>query len=181
MNKPTEVKISIFNRFTWWLKDLFAPKPPSGLIEHAKRELLLAGYPALDEYTEHLEKMTDPDICIQENVFELLQVLADQGHSGSSAPYCIDLFAKLARYELLTPLTGEDDEWIDRTEENGEPLWQNKRCSHVFKDGKHFTAYDSQGIIFREPDGACYTSAESRVLITFPYTPVTKYVDVKEW
>ena len=110
---------------------------------------------------------------MQENVIELLRVFAKQGHSGFSAPYCIETFRKLALFEPLVPLRGIDDEW----NECCSGMWQNNRCSHVFKelDGR---AYDIQGRIFREPNGSCYTNRESRVYISFPYTPTREYVDV---
>jgi hypothetical protein len=107
-----------------------------------------------------------------EAVMKLIEVFADEGHSGMSASYCISIFEKLARFEPLTPLTGDDDEW----NEVGDGVFQNKRCSHVFKqDGD---AYDSEGKIFREPDGVCYTSKDSRVPVTFPYVPKREYIDV---
>jgi hypothetical protein len=86
----------------------------------------------------------------------------------------ISLFEKVARFEPLTPLTGDDDEWM----EVGDGMFQNIRCSHVFKnkDG----AYDIDGRIFREPNGSCYTNGKSRVPVTFPYTPSREYVDVEE-
>ena len=47
----------------------------------------------------------------------------------------------MLQFKPLTPLTGEDDEWCDQSEmSGGEPLWQNKRYSAVFKDGTR--AYD---------------------------------------
>ena len=141
----------------------------SNLIEHAKRELLALGYIPLDQ-----EQEDGPNKWIQENILALLAVFEEQGHSGSSAPYCISMFAKLAKFEPLVPIQGTDDEWI----EIGENQWQNKRCSHVFKDADH--AYDINGKIFREPSGACFTSRDSRVTVTFPYTPTTEYVDVGE-
>ena len=124
-----------------------------------------------------------------EGVLELLDVFSDQGHSGSSAPYAIGLFEKLASFEPLVPLTGEDWEW----NEVGTNVWQNNRCGHVFKeaDGK---AYDIEGRIFyewnerdAEPDEpecpgkhrfkSHFTSRDSRVYITFPYTPKREYVE----
>lgn len=105
-------------------------------------------------------------------VLELIDVFAAQGHSGMSAGICIQLFTALARFEPLCPLTGEDDEW----NECREGVWQNRRCSHVFKDAEH--AYDIEGRIFRDPDGGCYTSFDSRVTVTFPYSPKREYVDV---
>ena len=111
------------------------------------------------------------------HVLELLRVFADEGHSGSTAPYTVNMFKKLAMFEPLVPLTGEDWEWA----EVSDGVFQNKRCSRVFKQADRFNgqAYDLDGRVFREPNGSCYTSKESRVPITFPYTPKTEYVDVK--
>jgi len=85
----------------------------------------------------------------------------------------INLFERVARFEPLISLTGEDNEWY----EVGEGTYQNKRCSHVFKENGQ--AYDIDGKVFREPNGNCYTSGKSRVNITFPYTPKTEYINVK--
>jgi len=140
----------------------------SNLIDHAKREFLSLGYKPVEEEED------GPNKWIQENVLELLQVFADQGHSGFSAPYCVRMFQKLALFEPIGPLTGDDGEW----NEVADGVWQNNRCSHVFKerDGR---AYDGEGRVFREPNGDCYTSKDSRVYIEFPYTPKTEYVDVE--
>ena len=141
----------------------------SNLIEHAKREFRVMGYIPLDK-----EQEEDPNKWIQENVLQLIEVFSEQGHSGSSAPYCIEFFRKLALFKPLCPLTGEDSEW----NEVSNNIYQNNRCSHVFKDGKDGTAYDIDGRVFREPDGCCYTNFDSRVFIKFPYTPKREYVDV---
>jgi len=152
----------------WWraVKSWFQKKPESNTIKHARRELIALGY-------DLNQKEEDPNKWIVENIFELLRVFNKQGHSGSSAPYCASMFKKLALFEPLCPLTGDDSEW----NEVGNDTWQNIRCSHVFKgvDGK---AYDIDGKIFRELDGCQYTSADSRVFITFPYIPKSEYVDV---
>lgn len=86
------------------------------------------------------------------------------------------VFTKLANFEPLSPLTGEDSEWT----EIADGVFQNKRCSHVFKQHDRFggQAYDIDGKVFREPNGNCYTSIDSFVPITFPYVPQTIYVDV---
>lgn len=142
------------------------------LVEHAKRELEIAGlFGADSDYGGMLGTAT----------LRLVEEFAKEGHSGFSAAMAVSLFEKLARYQPLTPLTGADDEWCEVAEEQLSPhetvpLFQNKRCGHVFKaDGK---AWDIDGRIFREPNGVCFTSRESRVYITFPYTPVREYVDV---
>jgi hypothetical protein len=142
----------------------------SNLLAHARRELSAIGYAPVEGIQED-----GPNLWIQQNIIELLEVFTTQGHSGSSAPYCIGLFTKLASFEPLGPLTGEDSEWM----EVSEGTWQNLRCSHVFKDADG-RAYNSAGRVFREPSGACFTSRDSRVYVEFPYTPVTEYVDVEE-
>lgn len=142
----------------------------SNLIEHAKREFKAIGYPPLDQ-----EQEDGPNKWIQENLIELLEVFSKQGHSGFSAGYCINAFNKLARFEPLAPLTGEDWEW----QEVAENLWQNIRCSRVFKD-EQGCAYDIEGRVFVEPNGSAYTSKDSRVPVIFPYTPKTEQVQVSE-
>lgn len=157
----------------------------SNLHHHALAEFRAAGW--TDDEGKFKDEMQQA-IC--EHVLKLLDVFADEGHSGSSAPYAIDLFKKLASFEPLVPLTGEDWEWI----EVRDGVFQNKRCSHVFKQADCFDgqAYDINGIVFYEwnereldPDEAGYpgmkrfkshyTSRDSRVPITFPYTPKTEY------
>lgn len=164
----------------------------SNLVEFAKHELELAGY---------FDKDAMYGGMLGEAVLQMIEQFADEGHSGTSATIAVSLFQKLALFEPLTPLTGEDDEWNDISDDGftaffvTEPdeeaqeiidainapsakrrLWQNKRCSHVFKDENG--AYDSQGRVFREPSGLCFTSSESRVPVVFPYTPQVEYIDV---
>jgi hypothetical protein len=140
----------------------------SNLIEHAKREFKAIGYIPLDQ-----EQEDGPNKWIQENLIELLEVFSKQGHSGFSAGYCINAFNKLARFEPLASLTGEDWEW----QEVGTGTWQNIRCGRVFKNAEG-RAYDIDGKIFREPDGCCFTNKNSHVYIDFPYTPKSEYIDV---
>ena len=75
-----------------------------GTIEHAKREFLKLGYKPIEDCED------DPDKWIQENVLELLEVFVNQGHSGSSAPYVINLFKKLANQDPIAPIMCTDDE-----------------------------------------------------------------------
>lgn len=133
----------------------------SNLVKHAEHELSLIG----DGECEMQQAMN-------KHLVEMVKVFAEEGHSGFSAGYAVSLLEKLLRYEPLTPLTGEDDEWVDVGH-----CFQNKRCSHVLKDydGK---AYDINGKIFKQPDGVCYTGSGSRVAVEFPYMPKSEYVDV---
>lgn len=130
--------------------------------EFAKDELTRAGF---------FDKDSMYGGMLGEAVMKMIDVFADEGHSGMSASVAISAFEKVARFEPLTPLTGEDDEWFEVTD----GMFQNRRCSHVFKENGQ--AYDIEGRIFREPSGACFTSRESRVPVTFPYVPKREYVD----
>lgn len=100
------------------------------------------------------------------SVMELLNVLREQNHSGTSAMIVVNLFTCLAKGKPISPLTGEDDEWIEHPDE----LFQNKRCSAVFKKGKDGQAYYIYGKIFSDDGGETwYTNKDSRVYIEFPY------------
>jgi hypothetical protein len=159
----------------------------SNLHSHALMEFKAAKW--LDDEGKYSDEMQEA-IC--KHVLKLLDVFADEGHSGSSAPYAVNVFKKLAMFEPLVPLTGEDWEWT----ETSEGVFQNKRCSRVFKQADRFDgqAYDIDGIVFYEwherdldPDEpgypgktrfkSHYTSSESRVPVTFPYTPIKNYVE----
>lgn len=130
-------------------------------------------------YAHAARELPEPDgdrmqEAMNRGLLDLILVFSTQGHSGFSASYAVSALEKLLRFEPLRPLTGEDSEWVNV----GDNKWQNNRCSHVFKDNAG-NAYDIYGKIFREPDGACYTNKNSRVPVTFPYTPVREYVDVE--
>ncbi len=87
------------------------------------------------------------DLLKKENEFipekiynDILEVFSKQNHSIFTAWYPINIINKLLREKNLTPLTGEDDEWI----EIGDGEFQNKRDTTVFKnknrfDGKPYT------------------------------------------
>lgn len=153
----------------------------TAMLEWAKDELARAGYPETDN--------NDINDWMRENVLELLEVFAKQGHSGSSAPYAVALFEKLAMWKPIAPLTGEDDEWNDPIEA-GNDLYQNKRNSSVFKNGKDGEAYWIHGKIFyhwiSDPDidegkpyKLTFTTKGSSVPVIFPWTePEPVYVEV---
>lgn len=157
------------------------------LIEHAKFEFRAAGW--MDDSGEYKDEMQGL-LCAQ--IIQLLEIFCEHGHSGFSANYALSLFEKLAAYKPLSPLTGEDWEW----NEVMDGVFQNKRCSHVFKqkDRFDFQPYDIEGKVFWEwaerdldedEEGypgvrrfkSYYTNRLSHTPITFPYEPVTEYVE----
>jgi hypothetical protein len=163
MSTLTVIRPSYISTILWRLRAWLRRNEPSNYETHARRELKAAGF---DDSKEE-----GPNKWIQENVLELLRAFSKQGHSGHSAPYCISLFTKLASFEPLVPLSGADEEWCEVMP----GTFQNKRCSHVFK--QQGNSYDINGIIWRDPDGSCFTNFESRVPVTFPYTPKREYRD----
>lgn len=147
------------------------------MLDFAKQELAQIG---MDENTDD-----DMNKEMRDHILRMVEEFSEAGHSGFSASYAVGILSKLLAYEPLTPLTGEDWEWTD-LDYDDDMAAQNKRCSHVFKrrDG---TAYDSEGIVwwewFTDDDGSIhksyFTSADSRVDITFPYKPCKKYKERK--
>ena len=141
----------------------------SNMLKWAEQELRYAGYDINDPED-------GPNRWLAEGTIELLKVFAEQGHSGSSAPYAVSLFEKLALWKSIAPLTGEDDEWAEAYDYEG--TQQNKRNGTVFKrDGQ---AYWMDGRVFWEwythpdiddgkPFKSYYTSYKSRVNIEFPW------------
>ena len=138
---------------------------PGGLYAHALSEL-----PPTNG--------DEMNALMNRNLLELVTVFGTQGHSGFSAGYARAILDKLLRFDPLGPLTGEPTEWV----EVGPGVFQNNRCSRVFKQADRFggQAYDIDARVFREPSGTCYTNVDSMLPIVFPYTPTTEYVDVGE-
>lgn len=76
----------------------------SNLVRHAMAELEAAGLTKPD---------SDYNRSLASAVLALIRLFASQGHSGMSAGMVTELFSKLARYEPLCPLTGDESEWRD--------------------------------------------------------------------
>lgn len=138
----------------------------SYMIEHAKREFALAIN----------GEMSEEQKMLLANIIELMNTFNNQGHSMQSAPEVIRMFAKLAMFEPITALTGDDNEW----KHVAAGVRQNIRFPRVFSrlEAGGWRAYDSAGKVFRDKEGVCYNSSKSMVPVEFPYTPVTEYIDV---
>ena len=158
---------------------------------HAKREL------------EILFKTT-PDAIIREfetEILALVEKFGDSGQSGGSAPYTAGALSSaikaLCLQQTIAPLTGEDSEWGDISENDVEKSYQNNRDSAIFKVGKDGRAYYLKAVIFKGETGSCFTSGSvelpneaglengktigSRQFIkSFPFKPKSFYIDVIE-
>ena len=151
-------------------------------LDHALLEFRAAGW--VDDDGNWKDEMQQ---IVCEGVLKLLMVFSEEGHSGSSAPYAINLFKQLAMFEPIVPLTGEDWEWNEVSDGYKGKMYQNKRCSAVFKDANRHDGqpYYLDGKVFWEwyksdEDGkmskSYFTGGDSQVPIVFPYTPKSEYV-----
>lgn len=108
----------------------------SPLVEHARRELQLAGLFSED---------ADYGPMIGDACLAIIEVFASQGHSGVSAAHTTAIVTKLMAYEPLTELTNDPADWIDVSEMSGRPMWQCRRHSAAFSEdgGKTYTVLGS--------------------------------------
>lgn len=104
-----------------------APSRESNLVAHARRELTIIG--------------EDQDTI--DGLLKVVKAFADMGHSGTSAHFASLYLDKLLRYQPLSDLTDNPDEWIDRHAEgmSAGPCWQSVRNPEAFSTdgGKTYT------------------------------------------
>ena len=128
------------------------------LIEYAKSELENA-------FPNEKDSM---QLLVMKNIMELIETFSNQGHSGFSGSYVLNVFDRLVRFKPIRSLTGEDNEWGEPSGEDN--TQQNKRYPAVFrKNFDNNTAYNIEGRIFIDEDGCSYTCRDSKVPVTFPY------------
>jgi hypothetical protein len=106
-------------------------------VRHANAEYKIA-WPDMDSDKE--DKGMQRYMCNQIN--DLLYLLSSQGDSGSSIGYKLNLFNKLAKFQIISPLTFKDDEFSSDLS-LGDDIKQNIRNSAVFKEGDKYTFNDS--------------------------------------
>ncbi len=128
------------------------------------------------------------EVC--ENVLALLEDFARHNYNVVSAPYVVDLFSRLALKRPITPLTGEDWEWMLVADHGDELVYQNIRLDSVFK-----SVYPDGSTYFSDIDDTVYwiwSKAEGqdpvkmfftktlppkeRNQISFPYIQSLRYV-----
>jgi len=147
-------------------KILRASSEDSDFRQHFEREWEIL-FPQPDEMQD----------MMKEHLLDMVCLFAMEGHSGFSANYAISFIPKILNFEPLSPLTGEDDEWID----HGEGNFQNKRCSKVFKGGRQEEPYVLDAYIWGTKETGYYTNRHSHKSITFPYMPEEPVYMEKEY
>ncbi len=141
------VKVWFFKRWFFRLRNFIRDLgKESNLVRFATEELELAGL--FDEDSDY-RGMTG------EAVLKLIKVFSKQGHSGFSASIVSELFSRLSKFEPLTPLTFKDDEWVHV----GPNIYQNRRHSAAFKEGKDGRPYYIDAFYLRESDGCTYNGS----------------------
>jgi len=102
----------------------------------------------------------------KEAMSKILDIFFEEWDSGGAVSWAVPVLERLLKGLPLSPLTGEDDEWNDLSDMAGQQLYQNRRCSTVFKvvDGSRVYCYDIDGP--KDPNG--YRGMKE---ITFPYDP----------
>ncbi|WP_419827642.1 hypothetical protein [Sphingomonas sp.] len=73
----------------------------SNMVAFAKEELRRLRSGELDE----MQDMMDA------HILRMVEAFSDEGHSGFSASYAVGILEKVLRFEPISPLTGDDDEW----------------------------------------------------------------------
>jgi hypothetical protein len=157
----------------------------NNLLNYAKNEL-------------DLHALLVPDSVItpfKKEILALCETFGDSGQSGGSAPFVVSALTKtinnLLSYKPLNPITGNNEEWNDISGHNNEePLFQNKRCSALFKNNNNDKSYYQNAIVWKgESDYDTFTGGvyiddkewkfiHSKQYVKFPFTPKTFYIDV---
>lgn len=81
----------------------------------------------LTEHARHELKLLGEDPAYSASLVAAVAAFASYGHSGGSAMVAIDQLHELLNRRTLMPLTSSPDEWIDRSDISGYPIWQSAR------------------------------------------------------
>jgi hypothetical protein len=139
---------------------------------------------------------TVPDATVTpfaNEILALCEAFGKSGQSGGSAPYTAAAISKTVKALLLQKpicdVTGHESEWVDVAEMNGgKTLWQNRRCSGLFRSEERCCYIDA--IVWKGEekwdtftgsvyvDNSCTELISSSQPVRFPFTPKTFYVNV---
>lgn len=100
----------------------------SNLVEHARRELEVAG----------VERDVRPSIIAA------IEAFASYGHSGGSASIVIPMINDLLNFRNITPLTNDPREWQHITygvSDEHDAVWQSTRRADAFSNDGGRTYY----------------------------------------
>jgi len=185
---PTKIE-TLFWRVKWVFVEWFKKnilRRKSNTHNIAKREL-------------DILKATTPDAIVTpfaKEILALCEAFGNSGQSGGSAPYTASAISqvvkKLMLHEPICDVTGHENEWVDVSEIGcgRSIMYQNSRCSALFKDGIESKAYYLDAIVWKgKEDWDTFTGRvyyddrnfeliSSKQFVKFPFKPKTFYIDV---
>ena len=141
---------------------------------------------------------TVPDALVTpftKEILALCEAFGNSGQSGGSAPYTASAISqavkKLLLQEPICDVTGHENEWVNvREMGDGSIMYQNSRCSALFKDGVESKAHYLDAIVWKGIEdydtftGSVYIDNKdfeligSSQFVKFPFKPKTFYIDV---
>jgi len=141
----------------------------------------------------HIFEKVQPDAVVLEfknEIMALVNNFMKSGQSGGSVHYVAATISEtvknLCLAKTITPLTGENDEWVDVGY-----FYQNKRMSNIFKYKYNNKAYNIDAIVWVSDTysftGSVYLDnngklelVNSKLFINiFPFTPKTFYIEIE--
>lgn len=152
----------------------------NSLQKHFKRELDIMRASIKDGD----ELLIEPYV---EDINNLLKTFGNEDHNGASAPFTASVLTRTLKailgYQVLSPLTGIDEEWEDISKIHGSPLWQNKRDASVFKQADGRCTYNHAIVWQGQEEYDTFTGGvngykSSNYIKEFPFMPKTFYIDV---
>lgn len=139
---------------------------------------------------------TVPDAIVtpfSKEILALCEAFGRSGQSGGSAPMTASAISQaiksLLNFQPICDVTGLDQEWVNVMEMNGgEELWQNRRCSALFKHKDGACSY-CDAIVWKGQSWDTFTGRVyidekdfeligSSQCVRFPFKPKTFYIDV---
>lgn len=144
------------------------------LVEYARSEFGVAAQHR--DKTQVTEDMMPWIERIESSVIKMLAVLDELSTEDRSRWLAMSLFGRLSTNQVITPLTGDDSEWVESGMEN---LKRNRRCPHVFMraDG---TAFDAKAVVRLSGDGSMRPESVEPREVQFPYMPKQEILGPKE-
>lgn len=137
----------------------------SNLVTHAERELRYAGW---------FDKDSDYGGSVGPAVVQLVREFATEGHSGGSAPLVVQLFERVARFQLLSPMPNPMDagEYTDCSDISGYPVFQSTRLHSLFSEdgGQRWYDIDKRPSRWQQLLRRLHLR-DHRVYVSFPYMP----------
>lgn len=138
----------------------------SNLVDWAEQELARIG-----DGADEMQKL------MNQNVLDIVKTFSEQGHSGFSAGYALNLIKRLLEWKPISAIEDGADAWNDASH-GGSFLLQHKRCSAVFKHEDGTVTY-IYGRVFSDDGGETWFTRggcdrpkeeQSSIEITMPFT-----------